>query len=853
MRLPFAITLALREGRSSARRLATYMIAITVGVAALVAINSFRANVVRSVDDEAKNLLGADLRLNSNQPFPDSINTILDSIAASRRGSVARVASTISIAVSSANISKLVQLRGVYGPYPLYGTMETEPRGLWNRIDDPRSVLVEPTLLAQMSTKVGDSLRLGGMSLRIAGVITNLPTEVTFRNALGPRVYMAGTTLDRSGLLKFGSIARHEAFVKMPDETELQHFVDMHHDVFRQSLIGFTTAREQAEQLAKALDALGRFLGLVGLAALLLGGLGVASAINVFIKSRRDTIAVLRCIGATQRAAFIAYLLQAVTLGIAGAAVGVLIGLGIQAALPALFRNVIPYDVHFRVEWSVLATGLVIGAVVTTVFALLPLLEIRGITPLRALRHSLEPSRLRDPARWIVYALVLAAVAKLSVWQAGRVRIGLGYTAALGAALLVLWLCALLLVWLTRRFFPKSATFTLRQGVANLHRPQNQTLAVTIAVGFGVFLMAGLWVVQRNILDWIHIDKGDSAKPNVVLIDVQPDQIEDMKVIVARYTKQPPEVTPIVPGKVAAVNGITAPELLAKPHNPRIEPWAVRREYRHTYRARPTDAEKIVEGKWWSGPRSANETPQVSVEEDLLKNLGAKLGDPITWDIQGAKIETVVTSVRQVDWARFDTNFFVVFQPGVLESAPQTYVALVHVDSTMSGALQRELSLKHANISAIDVGNVQRTLERIVGRVAFAVRSMALFSVIAGAFVLLAALAAGRYHRIRESALLRTLGATRAQLRRILITEYVALGTLAGITGVVLGGAAGWMLIRFVFKLPRGAGRPEFVLPITSLAAMWIGVALMSALMGLYTSRDALNGTPLEVLRENAS
>ncbi len=841
MRLPFALTLALREGRSSARRLATYMIAITIGVAALVAINSFRANVVRSVDEESRTLLGADLRLNSNTQFPDSVRALIDSLETASPGTTAEVVSTITIAVSDGGV-RLVQLRGVQGPYPVYGTMATEPAGLWSRLGDGKRVLVEPTLLAQVDAKVGDTLQLGGQRFEIAGVITNLPAEVSFRNALGPRVYMSKTALDATGLIQFGSIARHEIFMKMPDEQRLQTFVDRNHDLFRQSLIGFTTAREQAEQLAKALDTLGRFLGLVGLAALLLGGLGVASAINVFIKSRRDTIAVLRCIGATQRTAFTAYLLQAVALGVTGAAAGVLLGLAVQIALPSLLESVLPFNVSFRIEWGVLATGLGIGAAVTTVFALLPLLEIRGISPLRALRHALEPARTRDPLRWAVYALLLAAIAALSIWQAGEVRIGLAYTGALGAAMIILWICAATLTWLTRRFFPRSAAFPIRQGVANLYRPQNQTLAVTMAVGFGVFLLSGLWVVQRNLLDWIQLDGGSQPAPNLVLIDVQPDQLDDMRQIVARYTTVAPEVTPIVPGKVAAVRGIPAPKLLAERQTPRVEPWAVRREYRHTYRALPTESEKIVAGKWWDGAYKQGAVAEVSVEEDLLLNLGAKLGDRITWDIQGVQLETIVTSVRQVDWARFDTNFFVVFQPGVLDSAPQTYVALVKIDPAASQTLQREVSLKHANISAIDVGSVQKTLERIVGRVAFAIRFMALFSVVAGALVLLAALAAGRYQRIRESALLRVLGARRNQVRTMLLTEYLALGLLAGFVGVMLGGIAGWLLVQFVFKV-------DFTLPWAALASLWLGVATMSALMGVYTSRDALAGTPLEVMR----
>lgn len=879
MRLPFAVALAWREARSSARRLASYMIAITVGVAALVAINSFRANVIRSVDDESKSLLGGDLRISSNQAFPDSIQQLVDSLETRKLGSTAKVISTITIAVSPSGGTKLVQLRGVYGPYPIYGAMETSPSDMWRSINSGQQVLVEPVLLTQLATKVGDTLQLGGMKYRISGTITNLPAEVTFRNALGPRVYMAGDMLDRTGLLKFGSIARYEAYINMPDETELQAFVDQHHDLLQRSAVGFTTAREQAEQLAKALDALGRFLGLVGLAALLLGGLGVASAINVFIKSRRDTIAVLRCLGATQRTAFTAYLLQAVALGTAGAAVGVVAGVFIQAALPALFKNVIPFDVHVRIEWSVLATGLAVGTAVTTVFALLPLLEIRGITPLRALRHSLEPTRSADPVRWFVYALLLAAIAKLSIWQAGSARIGLAYTGVLALAALVLWICAAVLTWMTRRFFPRTATFPVRQGVANLHRPQNQTLAVTMAVGFGVFLLSGLWTVQRNILDWIKLDSDVHAKPNLILLDVQPDQVADASAIVARYTAVSSEMTPIVPGRVAAVNGVSAFDLLANtedphdaqrngrrgserdsqrarplvrsPNEPHAERWALRRDYRHTYRPKPSDSEKIVAGKWWTGPHRPGTVAEVSAEEGVLSNLGAKLGDRITWDIQGAQIETIVTSVREVDWARFDTNFFFVFQPGVLENAPQTFVALVTVDPKKTGGLQREISLRHANISAIDVGSVQKTLERIVGRVAFAVRTMALFSMIAGAFVLLAALAAGRYQRIRESALLRVLGATRRQLRAMLLTEYVALGLLSGFTGVLLGSTAGYLLMRFVFKLPRGMGRPGFSLPVASLGAMWLGVAVISTFMGLYTSRDALAGTPLEVLRDN--
>lgn len=844
MRAPFALSLAWRESRSSIARMAAYMIAITIGVAALVAINSFRANLVRSIDAEARGLLGADLRLNSNTAMPDTVRAIVDSLENAVPGSTAGVTSTMSIALSQRGAG-MVQLRGITGPYPLYGSMATDPPSLWGTLEGDH-ILVEPSLLSQLDAVVGDTLRIGGLRFVIAGVVTSLPQEVSFRNALGPRVFMDAAALDSTGLMQIGSIARHEVYVRMEDARVLERFVDTHHDLFRRSMIGFTTAAEQAEQLANVLDALGRFLGLVGLAALLLGGLGVASAIDVFIRSRRDTIAVLRCIGATQRTAFTAYLLQAVGLGIIGAGGGVLAGVALQAGLPALLRNVVPFDVSFSIEWPVLLAGLLVGTGVTIVFALLPLLEIRGITPLRALRVSVEPASTRDPLRWLVHVLVPAVIAAISIWQAGRTVVGLAYAVALAFAGLILWLCATAVTRLTQRFFPRRARFPVRQGVANLFRPQNQTVAVTMAVGFGVFMLSALWVVQRNLLDWISLDAETGGRPNVVLIDIQSDQVESTRDTIARYSTKPAELTPIVPGKIVAVNGISATDLVSKRQTPRVEPWAVRREYRHTYRAEPTATEKIIAGSWWKGPVQPGAVAQISVEEDLLESLGAKLGDHITWDIQGVQIETVVTSVREVDWAQFETNFFVVFQPGVLESAPQTFVALVQADSSAVVPLQRAVAGAHSNISAIDVGGVQRTLERIVGRVAFAIRFMALFSMVAGALVLLAALAAGRFQRVRESALLRVLGARRAQVRGMLLTEYAALGLLAGLTGVVLGGTAGWLIVRYVFKL-------DFNLPFASLGGLAAGVVLMAALMGVYTSRNALAGTPLELLRDTTA
>jgi putative ABC transport system permease protein len=736
--------------------------------------------------------------------------------------------------------------------------MVSEPAGAWAQIGAGRAALLEAPLLEQLAVAIGDSVRVGELWFEVRGALTALPPEITFRSALGPRIYIDAARLPATGLLSFGSLARHEAFLYIPDGAELQRFVDRNHDTFRRAAVGFDTAADQAENLAQALDALGRFLGLVGLSALLLGGLGVASAVNVFVKDKRRTVAVLRCLGATQRTAFGAYMLQATALGVIGAAAGVLLGIVIQALLPGMVGDLIPIDVPFAVQWPVVGIGLLIGAVVAATFSLLPLLAIRGISPLQALRHDVdEPAARFDPWRWAAFALILASVVAVAVWQARLWLAGLAYAAGLVVGLGVLWACARLLISLTRRIARRAArlarsrgaggrrgVYELRQGVANLHRPRNQTTAVTMSLGFGVFLVATLWVVQSNLLGWLLSD-ADGPQPNLVLFDIQLDQTAELREILDRYADSPPELVPIVPARVAAINGVGASELLERGRTPRIEPWAVRREFRHTYRGHMTGAERLVEGVWFDdAPPAEAGVLRVSAEQDVARSLGVGVGDRITWDVTGVSVESVITSIRTVDWARFETNFFFVFEPAGLEEAPQSLVSLVSIESdTARLGAQREVAERFANVSVVDLATVQRLLRRIVNRVVYAIRFMAGFSIAAGALVLFGAIAASRFQRVRESALLRALGATRRQVRNIMLVEYAALGALAALTGVLLAAVAGWALMRFAFSM-------SFTLPVLPLFVIWLVVTAAAAVLGMLNSREALRSTPLAALRE---
>ncbi|CAN5756134.1 ABC transporter permease [soil metagenome] len=856
MRTPFWLKLAWRESRSSARRLGVYMGAITIGVAALVAINSFRAAVVESVDNESKALLGADLRLDANRAFPDTVQAVLDSAAAAGVP-VSYVTTTLSVALTQRGASRLVQLRAVEGGYPFYGDIVTEPAGRWPRLREGRSALVEHGLLEQIGAAVGDSIRLGAVWFEIAGALTALPPEISFRNAIGPRVYIDMDRLPETGLVRFGSLVRYQAYLQIRDDAELERFVDRSHDRLRRAGIGFDTSAEQAEDLAQALESLGRFLGLVGLSALLLGGLGVASAVNVFVKDKRRTVAVLRCLGATQRTAFGAYLLQATALGTAGALIGAALGVGLQALLPGVVADVLPIDVAFAVQWGVVGIGVAVGTVVAATFALLPLLAVRGISPLRALRHDVDDTATSlDPWRLAAFALIAACVVGVAIWQARLWQVGLAYAGALVVGLLVLWACAQLLVSVTRglarggagRTTARTAAsrrrlFPVRTGIANLYRPRNQTTSVTMALGFGVFLVATLWVVQENLLAWMTSD-ASGPQPNLVLFDIQSDQVDELRVLLTGAADAPPDIVPIVPVRVRAVDGRTVDELMTESPR-RVEPWALRREYRHTFRPELVGTEAMVAGKWFDdAPAAEQGVARVSIEQDVARNLDAGVGDRITWDFSGVAVESVITSIRTVDWARFETNFFFVFEPGSIDDAPQSAVSLVAIENDSArAALQRSVVVRYPNVSVIDLASVQRLLQRIVDRVVFAVRFMAAFSVGAGALVLFGAVAASRFQRVRESALLRALGATRAQIRNIMLVEYAALGTLAALTGVVLAAIAGWLLMRFVFDV-------DYQLPLVELMTIWAVVTVAVAVVEMLNSRQALGSTPLAALRD---
>ncbi len=846
-RFRFLFAMAWREGRAARTRLLVLAAGIAAGVAALVAVNALAKNVRDSVAAQSQALLGADLRFASVRPFPDSAARVVDSILALPGAAGARVVTfgAMALAPRTGGV-RPVTVTAVEGGFPLYGTPATVPAGLWPGVAlGRRGALVDSALLGGLELSVGDTLAIGGLRVAIIGAVVRYPGDVSLASGFSPRVVIPAALLAEVDLLGFGSRAEYETFVRLADPTEAAPAAERLRPALRELRVRVRSAAEQEEDTADAFERLGRFLGLVALVALLLGGLGTASAVRVLIAQKLDTVATLRCLGAGTGLVFAIYLLQAGLLGALGGLAGGLIGIGLQLAVPRLVAAFVPVDLIVTPGWAALAAGVVAGVWVAVAFALLPLLAVRRVSPLAALRRDVEPDRARrrDPLRAVAFVGLALSVAGVAWWQAGEWRIGLGYAGAVGAALLGLWLVAAGLVRLVRRR-PLALPYPWRQGLANLQRPGNQTVAVVMALGFGAFLLATLILVQHNLLRRFTV--GEGARANVVLFDIQPDQLDDIRRILRETAT--PEVgapVPIVPMRLRAIKGVAVRDLPDTLQTGEERGgWALRREYRSTWRDTLVATEQLLAGRWPPRPRERPDGApvRVAVEQEIAQELDVDVGGRITWDVQGVLVETEVAAIREVDWGRFEPNVFVVFEGGALERAPHTWVALADVASPADrGRLQRRLVERHPNVAVIDVTQVVERIQAILDRVVFAVRFLAFFSLATGIVVLAGAVAASRMARIRETALLRTLGATRAQLLRVATAEYLALGGLAALAGGGLALVAGWLLADRVFRTPYGV-------PPAPLLALAAGVVGLTVLGGVLQAAAIARRRPREVL-----
>jgi putative ABC transport system permease protein len=842
--LNFIFNLARRELRSSWRRLLFFFLCIGVGVGSIVALRSLIQNLNRAVAGEARALMTADVQLETTREWtPDAlskINSVARPPVVEARTETIESATMLRPSDAAHEGALMVELKGVERGFPLYGDFKLEDgRAFDFSLVERDGAVVAPLLLERLNLKVGDRVKIGEREFEIRGVTKQEPGSAGgFR--LGPRVFVSRESLEAAGLTGFGSRARRKILLKVADG-RMDEVVRALRSELGSNVVGVRSYRDSEESLGEQFTRAENYLSLAGLVVLVLGGIGVSSVTRVFVEQKRKTIAVLKCVGATGRRLTAAYLAQVLALGAAGSVLGVLLAKGALLFVRSRFSDALPPNLTYGLHAGSVAQGFALGVLVSLLFSALPLLRIRHIRPNMLLRESEGDTRARrlDLWRWTVALLVLAGLVFLTSWQAGSLRVGLFFVVGLGVAALVLYAAAWALVLVVRRL-RGLGTFAFRQAVNSMHRPGNQTRVIVMAVGLGAFLVLAVQTLQANLLDEFDVARRGQL-PNMYLIDVQKDQVEGVRELVEKASGAHADLIPTVRARIVQVNGR---EIDLEAEGVRRERGRLGREYVVTYRPRLEYNETIVAGQFWNDAPSPE--PEVSIEEGLRGAGGIDVGGTITFDIQGRRMTARVTSVRRVDWRNSRTGFIVVFRPGALENAPQTFVGALDgpTEEPARSRFQRAIVDRFPNVSVIDVADVVRGVTRILSNITLAVSFIGGFVFLSGVLILVGSIAMTKFQRVYEAAVLKTLGARRRVLLTMMLTEYGLLGLVAGLVGAAAANGLSWAVARYVFEIEWTFAPSVNLLGVAA-------TVLLVATVGALSSADVLTRRPLAILRAN--
>lgn len=835
LRLSWLMLMARRDSRRNRGRLFLFISSVVLGIAALVATLSFGSNLRRDVDDQANELVGADLVIRGGRGIPPGIIPASDT-SGMRRSQEKSLASMVYFLKTQA--SRLVQVRALDGAYPYYGTLGTTPVAAGLGFRQGREALVDKTLLLQYGAQAGDSIRVGDLSFVIAGSLDKAPGRNEISLTVAPPVYIPLRYLDSAGLVKRGSRVETQWYYQFGSGTNVGDVMKVVGPKLDSMEVRYETVATRKAGMSRAFGDLTQFLTIISFVALLMGCIGVASAVNIYMREKISGVAVLRCLGLRARQAFLIYLIQVAGIGLAGSVLGAVAGVIVQQVLPAVLKDLLPLETHFRVSWGAVGEGIGTGMVISMLFALLPLLRVRKISPLYTLRLPVETyTEGWDGWKASVYGAIFGFVTWFSYIRMGSWSKAVVFTLSLLGAFALLAGAARLLMWTVRRLFPERWNYLWRQGFANLYRPNNQTLILVVTIGLATTFIGTLYFVQQLLIDRVTV-AASANQGNMVLFDIQPDQLADVRKLAAQFRLPVIQEVPIVQARIAGLRGKPVEE--AGPGPARARGFG--RETRVTYRDSLMSSEKLVAGRLGRPVRSERDGIVISLDEDYARSLGVKVGDSVAFDVQGVRFSTVVGSLRKVDW-KLRINFPVVFPTGVLEQAPQFHLMTTQVPSAaVSARFQRAVVRRFPGISVIDLGLILSVLDDVLGKIGFVIRFMAGFSMLTGMIVLIASVLVSRYQRIQESVLLRTLGASRRQVLVITMLEYFFLGGLAAAVGILLSLGFSALLAKFVFE----GGVAVHVWPVVIL---FLSVSGLTVVVGLLNTRGMLNRPPLEVLR----
>ena len=832
--------IAWRDLKSAPGKFAFVVLSVAVGVAALVGVRGFSESFRRTLGTEARALMAGDLSARLfHLPTADEEKKIA-AIVQQGNGGIRTTWATETISMASVPpdpVPLLVTLKAVDpSEYPYYGKAELEPEMSLSQALAGDSAVVAEEFLIRLKASVGQTLRLGGRSFRIAAVLRQEPDRITAGAGMGPRVMISRAALARTGLLAAGSRASQRMLMKLPPQVDPVAMRKQVEAALPDAQV--MDFREGNPGLSQGLDNATAILSLICL---------VAMAMHAHLEQRMDMLAILKAVGAGSGDLLRIFLLQTLGLGLAGGVLGVAAGVGVMAALPAVFGNLLPVHAALQFPWRSIGAGLGTGLLTTLLFCLPPLLDVRGVRPVLVLRRLVEPGPEGIGgwfARWWarrlqlgISVVVLAALAGIAWALSDSAVVGTRFALVLAAALLVMLVLAAValrtLRFVLNRVRLRLPSF-LRHGLANLYRPGNQSAAVLAALGTGVMLILAVYLTQAALLRDLHATASPKL-PNVFLVDITNDEVAGIKEFFTRQTgvNGKLDLLPMVPGRFISLNGQRI-ENLKDQHFPRhmLESAEL------TWSDAPPEGDKLIQGKWWTDAGAA----ELAVGEGVAQRLHLGVGSAVELEVGGTTRALKVAALYRADGQHLGARASFVLPSGELKDEPATWYGGAHVDPKQVAVLERALFVAYPTVTVINLADVLERIETVVDQITFVVRFLAGFSIFAGLMILASSIASTRFRRMREAVVLKTLGATRMRIVRTFSVEFSVLGLLAGSVGVVFANVLTHVLLR---KLEVGF-QIEWMATLVAL----VGTAVLATATGWIASYRILGLRPLEVLRE---
>ena len=850
--MTFVLAMVWRELRATWHRLLFFFLCVAVGVGGIVAIRSLVQNVRIALASEARSLTAGDVYLRSDQPWSQEIrDAVVSRLAGIADVSLTETVDTVTMArvvANGAGQTKVVEVRAVQSGFPFYGRFALESgQGYSSLLLDERGALVGPEVLAQLGISVGDAISIGSIEFEIRDVIVAEPGRQLGGFSFGPRVLVAYDALEQSGLLELAVRAERQILLKLP-ETSIASVVDSLREDLAETYVSVGSYRRTENRIERHLGRAEDYLSLIGFVVLIIGGIGVWSVTRVFVQQRLRSVAVMKCLGATTERILSVYVVQVALLGFTGSLVGAIFAqLGLMSLPDSLVSQAAEATgftvVSTSVTSSAVAQGLLIGVLVSVLFALVPLLDVRNVKPIMLLRsgEGLQ-TRLFDRLRVALIGIIAGLLLFVASWQADSLEVGAYVVGGLVCVGVVLHVLSRLLVQALRPL-EGAQWFPLRHAALNLRRPGNQTRVVLLAVGLGSFFIVGIRAVQENLVTAFSLELRDDM-PDMFMMDIQEDQVEGIRGILEETALGPkgdgpvPELLPVLRARVVGVTG-SETDIQGREAVRRAR---LGREYTVTYRARLAANERVVDGRFWSD--TVTQGPEVSIVDDLVER-GIRLGDFVTVNVLGREIVAPVTSVRTVDWDDSRAGgFMFVFRPGTFDGAPHSYISFLQ-----GPAFREERSLfqsavvsKFPNVSVIDGSEVIRNIRRVLEYVAVAITAVGSIAMVVGMLILVGSVAMTKFQRLYESAVFKTLGAKSSGLVVMYVFEYGLLGVIAGVVGSGGSLILTWLLTRQVLEIAWT--------PVPLITGMGVVLTAVTVLVvGVVSSFDVLRQKPLLTLR----